>query len=108
MDDYFERKLKAASTFLMRWQAGFAEMLELTASHKTLRLLVRGESRPGNLLIACIDPVSISGPVRWENCNLVIGVVEASKSQFFCVEDPGGGLKVICGDVEVKENVRLH
>jgi hypothetical protein len=86
-----------------------AEMWELTISHKTLVVLIRREDKPGNLLIACIEPVMISGPVKWMNCDLRVTTTTLPGSQEtgFLVADDSVGLEIICGALEVEENLKL-
>lgn len=86
-----------------------AEMWELTISHKTLRVLIRCEDKPGNLFIACIEPVMIKGPVRWNNCDLRVTTTTLPGGQEtgFLVADDLAGVEIICGALEVKENVKL-
>jgi len=86
-----------------------AEMWELTISLKTLAVLIRSEGKPGNLLIACIDPIMIRGPVRWMNCDLRVTTTTLPGGQEtgFLVADDLAGVEIICGALEVKENVKL-
>ena len=85
-----------------------AQMLELTISIKHLTILLEEPSREGNLLIACIDPQWISGPMRWTNSNIeVVAHENPGDDLCFRVVDVGSGLKVVCGSVELKEHVKL-
>ena len=85
-----------------------AEMWELTTSLKTLRVLIRREDKPGNLLISCIGPVTIKGPVRWNNCDLRVTTLPGSRDARFLVADDSAGVEIICGALEVAENVKLR
>jgi hypothetical protein len=106
---YVEKIIKSSRTFLSRWNGGMAEMWELTISHKTLDVLIRREDKPGNLLIACIDPVMIKGPVRWKNCDLrVTPILPGSLDARFLVADDSASVEIICGALEVAENVKLR
>jgi len=105
---YYEKLLKSAHTFLSRWNGADGELWKLTVSHRALSILLRQESREGNLLIACIGPERISGPVHWKGSVLEIGLCEASGNHpAFRVTDLACGLEVICAMVELKENVKL-
>jgi hypothetical protein len=106
---YFERIIKSAHTFLSRWEGASAELWELTSHHKSLRILIRREDQPGNLVLSCLDPIKIKGPVRWTICDLRVTLTALAGSQEpgFCVADPSAGVEVLCGAIEVKENVKL-
>lgn len=105
---YYEKLLKSADTFLSRWTGADGELWKLTISHRSLSILLRQESREGNLLIACIGPERISGPVYWKGSALKIGLCEDTGNHpTFRVTDSACGLEVICAMVEVKENVKL-
>jgi hypothetical protein len=107
---YFEKVIKSTSTFLSRWSGTDAELWELTASHKCLRILLSRKNSSGNLLIACIDPLMIKGPIRWNRAALRVSVIEAraGNETSFVVTDPSVNLEVICGGLEVAENVKLR
>jgi hypothetical protein len=104
---FSEKIIKSSRTFLSRWNGGLAEMWELTISHKTLRVLIRREDKPGNLLISCIDPVMIRGQVRWVNCDLRVTTLPGSRDARFLVADDSAGLEITCGALEMEENVKL-
>lgn len=108
-NEYYEKTVKSADTFLSRWDAAEAEMWELTSSHKSLSILIRRGAERGNLLISCIDPVTINGPVRWRNCHIRITTKTLSDNsgKWFLVADHIAGVEVICGKIEVKENVKF-
>jgi hypothetical protein len=107
---YFEKIIKSSRTFLSRWNGSLAEMWELTTSLKTLRVLIRREDKPGNLLISCGDPVTIRGPVKWNNCDLRVTMTTLPGDQEtgFLVADDSAGVEIICGALEVAENVKLY
>ncbi len=106
-DSYSDKLLRSAHTFLSRWNGVNAQMLELTISIKHLTILLEEPSREGNLLIACIDPQWISGPLRWTNSNIeVVAHQNLDDDPCFRVVDVGSGLEVVCGSVELKENVK--
>jgi hypothetical protein len=115
-DPYFEEVIKSSRTFLSRWNGAWADidMWSLTPSLKTLRILIRrvdppGNLLPGNLLISCIDPITIKGPVRWNNCDLRVTTttLPGSHETGFLVADDSAGLEIICGALKVEENVEL-
>ena len=107
---YVEKIVKSSRTFLSRWNGGMAEMWELTTSIKSLRVLIRREDKPGNLLISCLDPVMIKGPIRWNNCDLRVTttILPGGQETGFLVADDSAGVEIICGALEVAENVKLR
>ena len=104
---YFAKTLKSCATFLARWKGADAVMWELTSSHKTLRLVLTEAGRAGNLALSCIDPVSIRGPVRWTSSDLSVTRIRlpALDEDGYLVADAVAGLEVMCGGIEVAENV---
>jgi hypothetical protein len=111
-EQHFEKILKSSATFLQRWLGVPAEMWQLTSSLKTLQILVRriGEEGSRNLLISCIDPIRLRGPVRWPDSDIRISRYPkaAEFADGFSVTDPKADVEIICGSVEVKENVKLY
>jgi hypothetical protein len=103
---YRERTLKSAATFLSRWVDADALMWELTVSIKRLRIVLTEQDRSGNLVIACLDPAWISGPVRWPRARIEV-TDDGRPDGEFLVRDPAAGLDVRCGAVEVAEHVKL-
>jgi hypothetical protein len=109
-DEYFAKKLKSCATFLERWKGANAVMWDLTVSIKTLRIVLTRAEQKGNLLLACLDPLRISGPVRWEHATLVVLRVRLPENSDdgFLLRDEKAGVEVLCGGLEVKENVKLY
>ena len=106
---YFDKVLKSARTFLARWNGGDAELRELTISVRRLRVVIRRHDRSGNLLISCLDPASIKAPIQWSNCNLSVTTVSLPNSDElgFRVLDDNEGVEIVCGGLEISENVKL-
>jgi len=109
--DFERKRIKSAETFFSRWTGATAVMHELTTSIKQLRLVIRreGQSRDSNLVIACIDPVFIKGPIWWRNCKLGVEAAQLPNSDEigYRVFDEAANLEVFCGLLEVKENVKM-
>lgn len=108
-DSYFEKILRSSHTFLNRWKDADGELWELTRSHKSLQILLQHPLKKGNLVIACIDPRCIEGPVRWKNTDIEISLRQLTGPTDigFSVEDRRSGLSVVCGALELKENVKI-
>ncbi len=110
-DPFFERTLKSGATFLARWSGADAQLWELTASHRTLKVLL---TRPGstqnlrqNLQIGCLDPIRIEAPVRWTNASLSLQITSLPGDDTgFVLSDANGAVSILCGSIEFAENVK--
>jgi hypothetical protein len=108
---HFEKVLKTCATFLQRWRNANAIMWELTTSHKSLRLVLSREGRlEENLVLSCLDPMRLRGPIQWEHSDLSISRVRlaSSSDEGFLVVDVKADVEIVCGGVEVRENVKLY
>jgi hypothetical protein len=94
--------LRHFPTLLARWTGAWATMSDLTSSHRTLRIVLRQDGRPGCLKIACIDPLFIHGPVLWPDAHVGI---EMHGDDGFVVTDTAADVRIITGSVEVAEHV---
>jgi hypothetical protein len=101
-DDRRLETMRHFPTLLARWTGAWATMSEFTSSHRTLRIVVRQDGRPGFLRVACIDPLFIHGPVQWPDAH--IGV-EMHGDDGFVVIDRAADVRIITGSVEVAEHV---
>lgn len=107
MTDYSEKTIKSLTSFLFRWNGGFAQLLELTVSHKSLRLLLTKPDAQGNLLIVCLDPMRISASISWNACSVSVATTVIQGEVCFRIIDENADVEILCGGVEVKENVKL-
>ena len=109
-EQYYTKLLQSGATFLVRWRHASAEMWELTRSHRSLRIVLQRPDRPGNLVLVCLDPIRIRGPVQWENADITISrpAVPSDPHDGFLVVDVGADLEILCGSLEIKENVKLY
>ena len=75
-----------------------------------LRILLQRGPSDGNLLVACLGPERITGPVHWNNSRLELRVHDAlvDGHRGFRLVDTAAGLEIVCGAVEIAENVKLH
>jgi hypothetical protein len=95
--------LRHFPTMLHRWRGGQAIMLELTSSHKSLTIRVKQEGRPGNVIVACVGPRHIHGPVYWENACIEIRRIDETG---YLVYDAGADVEITCDAVEIAENTK--
>jgi hypothetical protein len=94
--------LRHFPTLLARWAGAWATMSDLTDSHRTLRVVLRQEGRAGYLVVACIGPEFIHGPVQWPDAH--IGVALHGDGGFM-VTDTAADVLIITASVEVAEHV---
>lgn len=106
---FFDKTLKASTTFLARWRGASAELWQLTSSHKTLTIVLCREGSPGNLVIACLDPLRLRGPIRWTDADIVISrcPVPEDERDGFLIVDRAAEVEIVTGSLEVSENVKL-
>jgi hypothetical protein len=106
-DQFFERTLKSAATFLARWSGADVQLWELTASHRTLKLLLTRPGSTQNLVISCLDPIRIEAPVRWPNASLSLRIAPLPDGDNgFLITDSGQPVSILSGSVELAENVK--
>jgi hypothetical protein len=93
-------RLRHFPTLLARWRGAKATMTELTLSLRTLRIVLRREGQSGHLLVACVYPFFIHGPVEWDTANITVAL---HGDKDFVVTDAAADVRVISASVEVKE-----
>ena len=104
-----DKLLKSSATFLARWRGASALMWQLTISHKTLDIVLSREGHDGNLMISCLDPSRIQGPIRWKNADIAILPFQSTDGEDgYLVIDHNAGLEIPCGAISVRENVKLR
>lgn len=83
-------------------------MLELTTSHRSLRILVGGEEAPvENLLISLLGPRYICGPTSWEGSDICLMVTQLdSGEEGIVLIDAENEVRVVADTFEVAENVK--
>jgi hypothetical protein len=85
---YLEERIAHTESLLRRWHGHDARIHELTTSHSTLSVAIVGKVYGNNLVIYCISPQHICGPVNWTDSAITIA----------CVELPAGNVGVACSD----------
>jgi hypothetical protein len=93
--------LRHFPALLSRWAGAWATMSELTASHRTLRIVLQQHGRAGRLEIACIGPEFLHGPVQWPEADIKIAL---HADQGFVVSDAVADVRIITASVEIKEH----
>ena len=89
-----------------RWHGSDVILLELTQSHRTIRV-VCGLEYGKNLVISCLEPVHICAPIQWSNSCIRIERVpfDADKNGIVLIDDQNE-VKITAFAFEVRENVR--
>ena len=105
--EFLEEQIKKTASMVARWQGHRARMLELTTSHASPTILVGDETYGRNLLIACLGPLHICGPVQWESSTISLEVVslDSGEAGIVVVDEPNG-VRIVAESFEVKENVK--
>lgn len=105
---YLKTLISKNSTILERWTGGQARMLELTRSHATLTVVVDGEEYGRNLVLACLEPKYVCGPVSWSDSAIELKVTRLDDgSDGIAVIDDKNGVRITAESIEIKENVKL-
>jgi hypothetical protein len=97
-------RIRAINAVLAKWHGQQAEFWSYTAALATLEIRLSSARRPGNVHLICSPCVSLQGPVYWERCALTV-VAEDSADEPFVVQDEAAGVRVLCRQVQVLENV---
>ena len=101
-DDTRDNIMRHFPSLLNRWRGATARLLELTATHSTLRIVLYVQDRPGCLEISCISPERISAPFEWRNANVVVEKATEDGGLFDVLDREASVAVNNCG-VEIKE-----
>jgi|SRR5581483_3685046 len=106
---FIESQIARSETMLARWRGKPATMHRLAKlAAKSLHVVASDGEAGKNLLIACIDPVSISGPVDWNSSHMVLRPCILDDGEEGAeLLDEANGVRIVCHTFEVKENVKL-
>ena len=106
---YFDSTLRLTATFLSRWSGVLVQLWDLTPYHRSLRIVLGTDPSSGrNLVLSCLEPVRIMGPVAWQNSNLKVETTMLPDGNAgFAIRDQLVGFEVLCSALEVKENIKL-
>jgi hypothetical protein len=100
-------KVRAINAVLTLWQGEQAQFWSYTAALAALEIRLFSNRCPGNVHLICSPCVSIAGPVCWERCELTV-VADETDGGLFLVHDRHAGMRVLCRQVQVLENVEPH
>ena len=105
---YLDELIARTRTMVERWHGRNATMAELTSSHSTLSVVVHGDEYGKNLVIHCISPEHICGPVNWKDSAIrIVPAQLVGGTAGVALVDERGGVRVTAASFEVKENLRL-
>ncbi len=96
--------LRHFPTLLARWRGGNASLHSLTSSHRAIKILITKSGADGNLQLACLGPIAISGPFEWNDSDITIGL---SENGGFVVRDATAGFELETESVEIAENRQI-
>lgn len=105
---YLEELIARTENLVRRWHGRNATMQELTKSHSILTVVILGKDRGENLVIYCISPEHICGPVNWPDSAIqMITVQLVAGTPGVALVDERSGVRITAESFEVKENVRM-
>lgn len=102
-----QTRIQKTAKMVKRWHGYPARMWELTRSHAALTIVVFNQDPKQNLVIPCIGPRYISGPVTWENSEIEIHVITYEGDECIEIIDRQNKVQIIADTFEVKEHVKL-
>ena len=106
--DYYETTIASARTMLRRWRGSPVRVWSLSSSHPTLTVVLGESPHDGkNLVVMCIGPRWVAGPLSWFNGDLEVSVAGEGQERGFVVSDRTALFEVRCETLEVKEHVNL-
>ena len=107
-EDFWQKTLKSASTFLKRWNGGTARIWHFQSPHSSMTIRIEKQETIGNLHIRCGNPEFIHGPTIWENCEIDIQPVtgELGELSSYLVRDLKAGFEIRTETVELAENCK--
>jgi hypothetical protein len=99
-------RLRALNAVLSQWRGEQAQFWTYTAALACLEIRLFSRHRLGNVHLICSPSISIMGPVFWEPCALTV-TAEDAEDEHFIVQDASAGVRVVCRQVDLIENVDL-
>jgi hypothetical protein len=97
-------RLQALNAVLSQWRGEQAQFWTYTAALACLEIRLFSSRRPGTVHLVCSPCISIIGPVFWEPCALTV-TEEDAEDELFIVQDASAGVRVVCRQVNIIENV---
>ena len=107
---FIENKIRHSEKMLARWRGKPARVQgPHQVQVRCVDVIVSGGEPGRNLLIACIDPQSVSGPREWNNSHIILRPAMLDDGEEGVeVVDATNGVRIMSGTFEVKENVKLR
>lgn len=108
MSTYYEERIRKTKSMIDRWCGRPARLLQLTKSHATLDILVFEDgmtSLAKNLLISCLEPISIRAPTYWDDCDIEI-VLSSRADAKIALLDLKADVEIHASAFEVREHVK--
>jgi hypothetical protein len=105
---FIEKRIARSEKMLARWRGESASIhgprgIEI----RCVDVVVSGGVPGKNLLVACIDPISVSGPREWSNSHIILRPVTLDEGdEGVELLDEANGVRIVSGTFEVKENVK--
>ncbi len=93
--------LRHFPALLHRWHGQGAILLELTTSHRSIRIRVSDSPADSYLTIACLGPLSMSGPFQFENSHLEARLRDDG---IYMVYDSENDFSLLCEHIEASEH----
>lgn len=118
MNDYLDRTVKSASTFLGRWVDANVLVRQLPVAPRLLEVVLfrsAAEMRDSNLCLY-FDPLWFEGAFSWSDARIRVRAVPVASSlvagrtsydSVLELSDESSGFRCLTESLEVKENVRL-
>ena len=104
----FERKRQSIiRAWLDKWNGGSARLWEYSVSHKRLVIRMTHPEIVGNLHVCCGDTTYICANTTWDNAGLMLEVQPENQHDLqYILLDKSKEFRIVCGVIEVKENVK--
>ncbi len=106
---FIENEVRRSEKMLARWRGKPARVRgPYQIQVPCVDAIVSAGEPDRNLLIACIDPQSVSGPREWSDSHIILRPVKLDDgSEGVEILDEANGVRIVSAMFEVKENVKL-
>ncbi len=104
--EHSDKQILLINKWLEKWRGGTVRLWDYTVSHKTLIIRITHSSKSGNLHICCGDVSHIACSTAWENSGFELDTSSTETDDQYRLTDKNHGYYLVCGVIEVKENVK--